>query len=68
MHQLDPSIITIHQCKNGNTVLQFGVTMIHLQPETFLQFADMIQKTSCRLQERKTTLEVEMAFSQPGEA
>ena len=51
MSNLDPGTITLHHCHNGNIVLQFGVTMIHLQPELFDQFAAMIEKTSRHLQE-----------------
>ena len=66
MCNLDPGTITLHRCHNGNIVLQFGVTMIHLQPHLFHQFAELIEKTADQMRESK--LEIEMTYMQPGEA
>ena len=68
MANLDPGTITLHHCHNGNIVLQFGVTMIHLQPDLFNQFAAMIAKTSKHLAESHKTMDIEMTYAQPGEA
>ncbi len=68
MSKMDPSTITLHHCHNGNIVLQFGVTMIHLRPHLFHQFAQMVSKSSKQLQDNQKTLEIEVSYSQPGEA
>ena len=68
MSNLDPHTITLHQCPNGNIVLQFGVTMIHLQPDVFQQFADMLNRYSEQIASRNAGVEIDMPYAQPGEA
>ena len=68
MSNQDPGTITLPHCHNGNIVLQFGVTMIHLQPHLFHQLPQMVSKSSKQLRDNHQTLEIEVSYSQPGEA
>ena len=46
--------ISIRRCSEGCIVLQFGLTMIHLEPNIFQQFAQIVMATSIQLdQEQK---------------
>ncbi len=65
---LDPHTITLHRCSNGNIVLQFGVTMIHLRPDVFSRFSDMLTRYSEQISQDKTSVEIDMPYLQPGEA
>ena len=53
--------ITIRRCSEGCMVLQFGLTMIHLDQNLFQQFAQIVMATSIQLdQERKLRRIAEM--------
>ena len=53
-HKHRANEVTIRRCTEGCLVLQFGLTMIHLEEPLFRQFADIVMATSVQLdQERK---------------
>jgi len=42
--------------------------MIHLQPDVFQQFADMLNRYSEQIASRNAGVEIDMPYAQPGEA
>ena len=45
--------ITIRRCSEGCLVLQFGLTMIHLDHELFQRFAQIVMATSVQLNQQQ---------------